>query len=70
MGHRTYGRETTLPACSQVCVPNAKSCHLMRAHYMSRAVLEPLSVQTLMALIARDYPRVTDDDTDSERFHD
>ena len=42
----------------------------MRAHYMSRAVLEPLSVQTLMALIARDYPRVTDDDTDSERFHD
>lgn len=33
-------------------------------------VLEPLSVQTLMALIARDYPRVTDDDTDSERFRD
>lgn len=68
MGHRTYGRETTLPAYSQVCVPNAQSCHLICLGTYS--VLEPLSVRALMALIARDYPRVTDDDTDSERFHD
>lgn len=68
-------RSVTSPTTrSQVCVPNGKSCHFMKTHYVSGAVLGPSPVQTLMDLVVLegkcDHPHVRDDTADSERFYD
>lgn len=68
------GKVTSPTTRSQVCVPQSKSCHFMRTHYVSGAVLGLLPVQTMMDLIVLEWkcddPHVTDDKTDSERFCD